>query len=148
MEDFGLPNTRFIKIITVQLIIYQSKTGDLQSVKIAKTITAFTSTIEKSPDLVVIHGDRLEALACAIAAGTNYIKVLHVEEESVWEYDEIGRHAISKFSNFHCVSSKEAKDRLIRMGESESIYDIGSPELDLHEKCDPSMLPGQGVLWH
>ena len=127
MEDFGLTKHEVYKDnygATDEFI--NQKTGDLQSVVIAKTITAFTDyLIEKSPDLVVIHGDRLEALACAIAAGTNYIKVLHVEGGEVsGNIDEIFRHAISKFSNFHCVSSKEAKDRLIRMGRIRSRFMI------------------------
>ena len=111
---------------------------------IAKTITTFSDyLLEKRPNLVIIHGDRLEALACSIAAATNYIKILHVEGGEIsGTIDEIFRHAISKFSNVHCVSSMQAKERLIAMGESpESIHDIGSPELDLHLKCDPSTLP-------
>jgi UDP-N-acetylglucosamine 2-epimerase (hydrolysing) len=120
------------------------KSGDTQSTVIAKTIMTFTDYLtEKRPDLIVIHGDRLEALACSIVAATSYVKILHVEGGEVsGTIDEVFRHAISKFSNVHCVSSAEAKSRLIKMGENPSIiYNIGSPELDLHLECDPSKLP-------
>ena len=133
VEDFGLTKLEIIRdgYDATDEYINQKK-GDLQSVVIAKTITTFTDyLLEKRPNLVIIHGDRLEALACSIAAATNYIKILHVEGGEIsGTIDEIFRHAISKFSNVHCVSSMQAKERLIAMGESpESIHDIGSQEL-------------------
>ena len=144
LEDFGLTKLEITKdgYDTVDEYINQ-KPDDLQSIIIAKTITTFTDfLIEKRPDLVVIHGDRLEALACAISASANYIKVLHIEGGEVsGTIDEIFRHAISKLSNIHCVSSQRAKERLISMGENpENIHHIGSPELDVHLNCDASTI--------
>ena len=106
MEDFGLTKHEVYKDnygATDEFI--NQKTGDLQSVVIAKTITAFTDYLIGRVPVSSNYGDRLEALA-----GTNYIKVLHVEGGEVsGNIDEIFRHAISKFSNFHCVSSKRLK---------------------------------------
>lgn len=143
-EEFGLTKLEVIRDgydATDEYI--NQKQDDIQSVIIAKTITAFTDyLLEKRPHLVIIHGDRLEALACTIAAATNYIKVLHVEGGEVsGTIDEVFRHAVSKFANIHCVSSIQAKQRLIAMGERpNTVHVLGSPELDLHLNCDSTSL--------
>jgi UDP-N-acetylglucosamine 2-epimerase (hydrolysing) len=140
LNDFGLTKLEIYKDgydATDEYINQNS--NDLQSSIIAKTISAFTDYLsERTPDLVVIHGDRPEAIACAIAAATNYFNVLHIEGGEVsGTIDESFRHAVSKFANVHCVCSDQAKERLIRMGENpDFIYNIGSPELDLHLQCE------------
>ena len=144
LEEYGLTKLEIYKDGYDSCDEYiNQKSGDPQSTVIAKTIMTFTDYLtEKRPDLVVIHGDRLEALACSIAAAASYVKILHVEGGEIsGTIDEMFRHAISKFSNIHCVSSPEAKTRLIKMGENpNTIYEIGSPELDLHLSCDPRQL--------
>ena len=116
---------------------------DPQSHIIGKTICAFTDFLEeKSPDLVVVHGDRPEAFACAIAAATNYYKLLHVEGGEIsGSIDESFRHAISKLASIHCVSSDKAIIRLKNMGEDpKTIFNIGSPELETHLNTDPTKI--------
>lgn len=113
--------------------------NDKQSHIIGKTICSFTDFLqERSPDLVIVHGDRPEAFACAISAATNYYKLLHVEGGEIsGTIDESFRHAISKLASIHCVSSKTAISRLIKMGEDpKNIFNIGSPELALHLKTN------------
>jgi len=113
--------------------------NDKQSHIIGKTICSFTDFLqEKSPDLVIVHGDRPEAFACAIASSTNYYKLLHVEGGEIsGTIDESFRHAISKLASIHCVSSKTAIIRLVKMGENpKNIFNIGSPELALHLKTN------------
>lgn len=108
---------------------------------LAKTITGFSEYIgNQKPDLIVIHGDRVEALAGAIVGSLNNILVSHIEGGEIsGTIDELIRHSVSKLSHLHLVSNKEAKKRLIQMGELESsIYIIGSPDLDL---MNPSNLP-------
>jgi len=85
------------------------------------------------PDLIVIHGDRVESLAGAIVGALNNILVAHIEGGEVsGTIDESIRHAASKLAHVHFVSNGEAKRRLIQMGEKESnIYVIGSPDIDL-----------------
>jgi UDP-N-acetylglucosamine 2-epimerase (hydrolysing) len=88
---------------------------------------------EFPPDMVVIHGDRVEALAGAIVGALNNVLVAHVEGgELSGTIDELMRHAISKLSHLHFVANEEAKRRLIQMGEVESsIFVIGSPDIDI-----------------
>lgn len=101
---------------------------------LAKTIEGFSSYIKKvKPDLIIVHGDRVEALAGAIVGSLNNILVAHIEGgELSGTIDELIRHSISKLSHIHFVSNKEAKKRLLQMGElNESIKIIGSPDIDI-----------------
>lgn len=94
------------------------------------------------PDMVVVHGDRIDALAGAVVGALNNIKVAHIEGGEIsGTIDESIRHAVSKFAHVHFVCNEEAKQRLIQMGEDRKhIYVIGSPDIDimLSEKL-PSM---------
>ena len=82
---------------------------------------------EVSPDIIVVHGDRLEALAGAIVGAFNNIKVMHIEGGEVsGTIDESIRHSITKMSHFHLVSNEEAKKRIMQLGErEESIFYLG-----------------------
>ncbi len=101
---------------------------------LSKTIEGFSAFVkETKPDLVVVHGDRIEALAGAIVGSLNNIKVAHIEGGEVsGTIDELIRHSVSKMSHVHFVSNKLAEQRLIQMGEIEdSIEIIGSPDVDI-----------------
>jgi len=98
------------------------------------TIRGFSPFLKKfKPDLIIIHGDRTEPLACALSALLNNFLVAHIEGGEVsGTVDEILRHAISKISHIHLVSNKIAKKRLIQMGENKkNIFTVGSPDVDV-----------------
>jgi len=88
---------------------------------------------EFPPDLIVVHGDRIEALAGAIVGALNNILVAHIEGGEVsGTIDELIRHAVTKLSHLHFVSNEEARRRLIQMGEmKDAIFVIGSPDIDV-----------------
>lgn len=101
---------------------------------LAKTVEGFSNYIKGiKPDLIVVHGDRIEAMAGAIVGALNNIMVAHIEGGEVsGTIDELIRHSVSKMSHIHFVSNQRAKDRLIQMGEvPQSIFVIGSPDVDL-----------------
>ena len=103
-------------------------------VTLANTISGFTKFVATvKPDLIVIHGDRVEALAASIVGSLNNILVAHIEGgERSGTIDELLRHATSKLSHLHFVSNTTAKHRLIQMGETpESVFCIGSPDIDV-----------------
>jgi UDP-N-acetylglucosamine 2-epimerase (hydrolysing) len=107
---------------------------DQMDVTLANTILTFSEFIHKTmPDIIVVHGDRVEPLAGAIVGVLNNIKVAHIEGgEVTGTADEFLRHAISKLSVIHFVANDEAKYRLIQLGERESsIHIIGSPDIDI-----------------
>jgi UDP-N-acetylglucosamine 2-epimerase (hydrolysing) len=101
---------------------------------LAKTIEGFSAYIKTiKPDLIVVHGDRVEALAGAIVGSLNNTLVAHIEGGEVsGTIDELIRHSVSKMSHIHYVSNEAAKNRLVQMGElNKSIEVIGSPDIDI-----------------
>tara|TARA_B100000029_G_C17574334_1_gene957670 strand:+ start:751 stop:1767 length:1017 start_codon:yes stop_codon:yes gene_type:complete len=105
-----------------------------QDLILSNTIIGLSNFVNRlSPDMIVIHGDRVEALAGATVGSFRNIIVTHIEGgEVTGTIDESIRHAISKFSHLHFVSNENAKKRLIQMGEREKcIFPIGSPDIDI-----------------
>ncbi len=101
---------------------------------LAKTIEGLSNYCKEiSPDMIVVHGDRVETLAGAIVGSLNNILVSHIEGGEVsGTVDELIRHSVSKLSHIHFVSNKGAAKRLLQMGEiKESIFTIGSPDIDI-----------------
>ncbi|MBZ5605515.1 MAG: UDP-N-acetylglucosamine 2-epimerase, partial [Acidobacteriia bacterium] len=91
-----------------------------------------------NPDIVLVIGDRYEALGAAIAAAYMNVCVVHVQGGEVsGSIDESARHAISKFAQFHFPSTRRSAEYLIRMGERpDSILGIGCPSSDIARKID------------
>jgi len=101
---------------------------------IADTIKGLSSILNSiKPDMLVIHGDRVETLAGAICGSMNLILTSHIEGgELSGTIDELIRHAVSKLAHLHFVSTRESRKRLLQMGETErSIHVIGSPNIDI-----------------
>ena len=97
-------------------------------------ICDFTGYINQiKPDMIVVHGDRIDALAGAVAGALSGIIVAHIEGGEIsGTIDESIRHAISKFAHLHFVSNEEAKKRLLQLGEiDENVFIIGSPDIDI-----------------
>lgn len=95
------------------------------------------------PDLVLLIGDRYEALAAAIAAGYMNLPIVHLQGGEVsGSIDESARHAISKFSQFHVPATKRSADFLVRMGERpDTILTVGCPSSDLARTLDRTLTP-------
>ena len=85
------------------------------------------------PHLIIVHGDRIDALSGAIVAMLNGILLGHIEGgEITGTVDEAIRHAISKMANLHFVSNEESLIRLNQLGEDNNhIFVIGSPDIDI-----------------
>lgn len=95
------------------------------------------------PDMVCTIGDRYETMATAIAASYMNIPLVHIQGgEVTGNIDEKVRHAISKLADLHLVSNKDARERLIKMGEyPEKIFITGCPSIDIarHVKENPAL---------
>lgn len=119
----------------VHLFMNQNSSDRMDHI-LAKTITGLSDYIQEiCPDMLVIHGDRVEALAGASVGTLNNIRIGHVEGGEVsGTVDELIRHAVTKLSHIHFVANHEAHLRLKQLGEREtSIYIIGSPDIDVME---------------
>ncbi len=106
-------------------------TMDLTLAKTIEGLSAYAK--EVNPDMIVVHGDRVETLAGAIVGSLNNILVAHIEGgELSGTVDELIRHSVSKLSHIHFVSNGDAKKRLLQMGEIKTaICKIGSPDIDI-----------------
>jgi UDP-N-acetylglucosamine 2-epimerase (hydrolysing) len=107
---------------------------DTMDQALAKTIVGLSDyTRESRPDLVLFHGDRVEALAAAIVGSMNNILTGHIEGGEVsGTIDESIRHSTTKLSNLHFVANEAAQKRLIQLGEEpKQIFIIGSPDIDI-----------------
>lgn len=111
--------------------------GERSNIAMAKAISAqisgFTDIFDKEKfDFIIVLGDRGEMLAAAIVALHLGIPTIHIHGgERSGTVDEPVRHAISKLSHYHFVAVKEAKERLIKMGENPgNIFYTGAPGLD------------------
>jgi UDP-N-acetylglucosamine 2-epimerase (hydrolysing) len=108
--------------------------GSSMDITLSRTIEGFANYVRLiEPDLIVVHGDRLETLAGATVGAFNNILVAHIEGGEIsGTIDELIRHAVSKLSHTHFVANEEAKNRLKQMGEvGDNIYIIGSPDMDV-----------------
>ena len=135
LSKYGSTYDEVEKIYSKNVFVYmnQTLTTDLDII-LANTITGFSNFIKEiKPDLIIIHGDRVEALAGTIVGSLNNILVGHIEGgELSGNIDELMRHAITKLAHIHFVANLKAKRRLIQMGESQkNIFVIGSPEIDV-----------------
>jgi len=92
------------------------------------------------PNLIVYPGDREEVLIGSMLGAYLEIPTLHFyggDHTVSGHVDNQVRHAASKMSSAHFVSTQEHKDRLISMGENqERIFVVGSLAVDnfVHHK--------------
>lgn len=85
------------------------------------------------PDAVMTVADRFETMATAISASYMNIPLIHLQGgEVTGNIDEKVRHAITKLSDLHLVSTKKAKERVVKMGENEKkVFVTGCPSIDI-----------------
>ncbi|OYO31202.1 UDP-N-acetylglucosamine 2-epimerase [Janthinobacterium sp. PC23-8] len=94
----------------------------------------FADALERlRPDVLVVLGDRFEALAIVQAALIMRIPVAHLHGGEITEgaYDDAIRHGITKMSNLHFVAAAPYAQRVIQMGENPStVFNVGAIGLD------------------
>jgi UDP-hydrolysing UDP-N-acetyl-D-glucosamine 2-epimerase len=85
------------------------------------------------PDIVLTVGDRFETMATTLAAAYMNLPVAHTMGGEVsGTIDESIRHAVTKFAHIHFPASKDAKERIIKLGErEEDVHLVGCPRIDL-----------------
>ncbi|MFN3647993.1 MAG: UDP-N-acetylglucosamine 2-epimerase [Armatimonadota bacterium] len=105
-------------------------------------VVEFASEFQRlRPDVVLLIGDRYEALAAAIAAAYMNLPLVHVQGGEVsGSIDESARHAITKFAQFHFPSTRRSAEYILRMGEKpESILGTGCPSSDIARLLDRTL---------
>lgn len=82
-----------------------------------------------APDMVVILGDRYEALAAATSAMIHRIPIAHIHGGELTEglIDESIRHAITKMSMLHFTATEKYRTRVIQLGEQpDRVFCVGA----------------------
>lgn len=102
----------------------------------------------ESSDALVLAGDRFETAAAAIAATVSRVPIVHLHggEQTLGAFDDALRHAITKLSHLHLVSSLEDARRVVALGEDPAtVHVVGAPGLDAAVRTD---LPDRAALEH
>jgi len=129
--------------------------ADDQAVGLARGVAGMAGFFEQAKtDIVVVLGDRIEAMAGALAGVTTgrFVAHLHGGDLAPGDFDDSLRHAITKLAHVHFVATASARRRVIRMGESaERVHCVGAPGLDrLFELCaevrDAGSRAGRAVI--
>ena len=137
-EQYGLTKIEVRRMHGIEAFEFvNQRPGDPQDAVLAKTVGGFSDfLVGRRPDLAVVHGDRVESLACALVCATNYVRCAHIEGGEIsGTIDEVFRHCNTKLATCHFVSSEIARLRVLKLGESpNSVFTIGSPEIDAHAR--------------
>ncbi|WP_443088716.1 UDP-N-acetylglucosamine 2-epimerase [Vibrio sp. SCSIO 43137] len=114
------------------LLSSDSSTGTAKSMGLG--VIGFADALARlQSDLLIILGDRFEALAVAQTAMIMRIPIFHLHGGEITEgaYDDAIRHAITKLSYWHGTSTEEYRKRVIQLGESpERVKNVGAIGLD------------------
>jgi len=96
----------------------------------SKILKEYSSKIKNcNTDAALVLGDRYEAFIFSLSCFLNKIPIFHLHGGEITQgaFDDSLRHAISKFSNFHFVTNKVYKKRLVQLGENpNNIFMLGS----------------------
>jgi|LakMenE01Jun11ns_1017448.scaffolds.fasta_scaffold9884431_2 GDP/UDP-N,N'-diacetylbacillosamine 2-epimerase (hydrolysing) len=131
-HGFSFNEIKNLKIKIYKKILIRNNTNSpkslLNDMSVLSKSISFLIKKDK-PDLFIVLGDRYEILAVSLAAYLNKVPVAHIHGGEITQgsLDDGFRHCISKMSNFHFVSHKDYKIRLIKMGENpKTIYNFGA----------------------
>lgn len=86
-----------------------------------------------APDLLLVLGDREEAMSTALAGAYMNIPIAHVSggDRTIGHVDDQVRHAVTRLVHLHLATNSEAAERILKMGEQAfRIHTVGSPGLD------------------
>tara|TARA_B100000029_G_scaffold507430_1_gene592026 strand:+ start:7450 stop:8604 length:1155 start_codon:yes stop_codon:yes gene_type:complete len=127
VNDGFVPNAEVYHIVEGETLLSSAKSTGLAVIELSAELSKL------KPDAVITIADRYETLATAIAASYLNIPVVHVQGgEITGSIDEKVRHAVTKLSDIHFVSTEEAQRRVISLGENpDSVFWTGCPSIDL-----------------
>lgn len=143
-EAFGstwktIRDDRFPISARVPLSLENDTSADVARATGEATIGFATALENLNPDLVVVLGDRYEALAAATAACIHCIPIAHFHggETTEGAFDESFRHAITKMSYLHFTSAEQHRHRVIQLGEQpDRVFNVGAMGLDNIEQLE------------
>lgn len=150
LESDGLKVSRSVQnVVEGGNLASQSKTTGLAMVETTTWLR------EVDPDVVMITGDRHETMAITLPASYLNVPIVHLEGgEITGSVDDKVRHATTKLSDYHFVSTERASKVIHRLGEErDRIFQTGCPSIDIadavvqtgDEEYDPQDERGVGA---
>lgn len=129
---------------------FSARSSDVQA--LGRGVAGIGKTLDKiDPDVVLVLGDRIEALAGALAGQVGGRRVAHIHggDRAEGVSDEAMRHAISKLAHLHFAATAQSRRRLIRMGESPAaVFQTGSPAVDALQCVVPDDDAPELIIMH
>src|SRR5438128_1844706 len=146
LERFGLP-VRIVEAdgFPVDGEVYlelEGSTPATMAKSVGFSVIEFASEFQRlKPDIVLLIGDRYEALAAAVAAAYMNRCIVHIQGGEVsGSIDESSRHAITKFAHSHFPSTRRSAEYVWRMGERpDTVLGIGCPSSDIARTLDRTL---------
>jgi len=129
-ETFGLTYQEVEKRFKCKIILERNYVGEVSPIQsFANTAQIISKILEDfNIEIIIVHGDRPEALAGAISGSLFNTIVCHIEGGDIsGTVDESLRHSITKLAHIHFPTSEKAALRLFQMGEKkDSVFVSGS----------------------
>ncbi|NUM88970.1 MAG: UDP-N-acetylglucosamine 2-epimerase (hydrolyzing) [Bdellovibrionales bacterium] len=133
IEDSGIPIRERVEMLLA------SDSPEAVTKSIGLGVIGFADVFSRlRPDLLVLLGDRFEALAAAQAAMVARIPIGHISGGEATEglVDEAIRHSITKMSHFHFTATEVYRRRVIQLGEDPGrVFNAGSLAVDAIERA-------------
>jgi len=128
IEKDGFPIAEKIEsLLNADTLSSRIKSGAIQLLGLIQALDRI------KPQMIVILGDREEAIMSALAGVYMNIPVAHLcGGDKVWgNVDDTIRHAVTKLSHIHFPTTQENAERIIKMGEEKwRVHSVGNPGLD------------------
>jgi len=131
-KKYGYTFSQIKKTIPIKKIKINLKSDSRGEILLfmSKLIQQFTKKMSTNkPDLIMILGDRYEIFSVAVCATILKIPIAHIHGGEITEgaFDDSIRHAITKLSHLHFVTTEKYKNRVIQMGENrKNVHNVGS----------------------
>lgn len=139
-EDFGQSVNEIekdgFKIDASIKIDFENDSLNSNVVAIGSSIIKIAEAIELlKPDLMLVYGDRSEALSAVIASTQMNVATVHIEGGDLTEggaLDDSVRHAMTKLCHLHFTTNKQSSNRILGMGEEQwRVNNVGLLALDM-----------------
>lgn len=114
-------------------ILVEGETPATMSKSIGLGVIEFSNVLANlEPDVLVVMGDRFDAMSSAIAGSAMNIPIAHVQGgELSGSVDEALRHAITKLAHLHFPATHLSRQRILMMGEDpQNVFNVGCSAVD------------------
>lgn len=114
--------------------LLDADSGSAKVKSMAISLQGMVQTVQRvKPDLLLVLGDREEAIAAGILAQYMNIPLAHLcgGDRVMGDVDDQIRHATTKMAHLHFPTNRESYERILKLGEEPArVFNHGHPGLD------------------